>query len=102
MPPEAQTNMTEMLRNVPAKVTVAFSVLAYCRSITDPNNRPPSTLERGMEMAALNLLRDWLNGEILLNVGHQSIASTLDTSLAATPHTNPQANDEEDPGQLAA
>jgi hypothetical protein len=102
MPPETQIHMTEMLHNIPAKVTVAFNALAYCRSITDPNNRPLSTLERGMEIAALNLLRDWLNGEILLNVGHQSIATTLDASLAATPHTNPQANDEEDPGQLAA
>lgn len=102
MTTQSLSNNAALLNTVPAKIMVAFNVLAYCQSIPDPNNRPLSTLERGMEIAALNLLRDWLNGEILLNVGRQSIASTLDVSLAATPHINPQANDEEDPGQLAA
>ena len=71
----------------PPKIDVAFRVLAYCRSITDPGSlgaaaaalqqmgasdalmpiRPLSKLEQGAETAAINIIRDWLNGEINLS-----------------------------------
>ena len=62
--------------DLPPQVRAAFNVLAYCRQLTDPyltaapNDGPVSQarkltqLERGVEVAALNLLRDWLNGEL--------------------------------------
>lgn len=66
------------LNATPAKVDVAFRALAYCRSLTDPQSlglpgraghgpaRPLSELERGVEAAALNLLRNYLNDEVEL------------------------------------
>lgn len=63
--------------DVPAQISVAFRVLGYCRSLTDPFNVPGpegvdphlvtprklTSLEAGMETSALNLIRNWLNGE---------------------------------------
>ena len=63
---------------IPPKISVAFRVLAYCRSITDPcsisegddaglkPSRALTSLEAGMEASAINLIRNWLNGELAL------------------------------------
>jgi hypothetical protein len=63
------------LNATPAKIEVALRALGYCRSLTDPQSmglptsscrptRSLTALERGVESAALNVLRDYLNGEI--------------------------------------
>ncbi len=59
---------------VPPRVKVAFQALHYCRSVSDPTSvglpayesqpRPLTPMERGVETAALNLVRNFLNGEI--------------------------------------
>jgi hypothetical protein len=58
----------------PPQVEVAFRAVAYCRSLTDPQSvgLPPSTrqsrsltpMELGVESAALNVIRNYLNGEM--------------------------------------
>ena len=66
--------------DVPAKINIAFRVLGYCRSVTDPYSiasteglearhvvpRKLTALEAGMEASAMNLIRNWLNGEQIL------------------------------------
>ena len=63
------------LNATPAKIEVALRTLGYCRSLTDPQSvglptsscrptRSLTALERGVESAALNVIRDYLNGEI--------------------------------------
>ncbi len=61
----------------PVQIDVAFRALMYCRSVSDPQSlgspdgerslsyrrRNLTQLETGMETAAINLLRNWLNGE---------------------------------------
>lgn len=73
------------LNEVPAQIDVAFRVLFYCRSVSDPvslaasgqessprgqlghSRRPLNPLEKGAENAALNLLRNYLSGELQLS-----------------------------------
>lgn len=67
-----------ILTEVPVKIDVAFRALAYCRSVSDPHSlqhvdpalpaigRRLTGLEKGVEASALNLVRNYLNGEILL------------------------------------
>lgn len=72
------------LDEVPAKIDVALRMLHYCRSVTDPQSvglagqqrgalghvarsgRALTQLEKGAENAALNLLRNYLTGEVQL------------------------------------
>jgi len=70
-PPQSPPSLNE----VPAKIYVAFRALAYCRSLTDPHSlgldgirsqRSLTCLETGIESASLNLIRNYLNGEVLL------------------------------------
>lgn len=59
---------------IPPQVEIAFRAIAYCRSLTDPQSVgiPPSGLpsraltrmELGVESAALNVIRNYLNGEM--------------------------------------
>lgn len=59
---------------IPPQVEIAFRAIAYCRSLTDPQSVgiPPAGLpsraltpmEIGVETAALNLIRNYLNGEM--------------------------------------
>jgi len=72
------------LNEVPVKIEVAFRALAYCRSVSDPHSiqhadpalpaigRRLTGLEKGVEASALNLVRNYLNGEILLGGGAES------------------------------
>lgn len=69
------------LSQVPIKIEIAFRALGYCRSVSDPHSvqaaescmplggRQLSTLEKGMEASALNLVRNYLNGEMSLGEG---------------------------------
>lgn len=74
----------QSLNEVPAKIDVAFRVLHYCRSVSDPQSvglpaqqrihaeaaggagRLLTQLEKGAENAALNLIRNYLAGEVEL------------------------------------
>ena len=65
--------------NAPVKIQIAFNVMAYCQSVQSTTfDRSPvgmarsegrslSEHERGMLIAAQNLTRDFLNGEIELD-----------------------------------
>ncbi len=86
MTTQSLSNTVALLNTVPAKIMVAFNALAYCQSITDSENlqatpsasndginsqqlHPSQRIsqhERGLKLAALNLIRDYLNGEIEL------------------------------------
>jgi hypothetical protein len=59
---------------IPPQVEIAFRAVAYCRSLTDPQSigipssevpsRALSPMELGVEAAALNVIRNYLNGEM--------------------------------------
>jgi hypothetical protein len=59
---------------IPPQVEIAFRAVAYCRSLTDPQSigLPPvasrsrslTAMELGVESAALNVIRNYLNGEM--------------------------------------
>jgi len=59
---------------IPPQVEIAFRAVAYCRSLTDPQSigLPPvasrsralTPNELGVESAALNVIRNYLNGEM--------------------------------------
>jgi len=59
---------------VPPQVEIAFRAIAYCRSLTDPQSvgiapsalpsRALNPMELGVESAALNVIRNYLNGEM--------------------------------------
>lgn len=70
---------------VPPQIEVAFQALGYCRTVTDGpapvldplervrgrvpragHQRALTVLEKGMEVAALNLIRNYLSGEMEL------------------------------------
>ncbi len=100
----------------PAKVDVAFRALAYCRSLTDPlsvgipsgpsgsTTRPLSDLERGVESAALNLLRNYLNDEIELGpIAELHRAGSVPTSHDPSSHCPFQISfPEDDDNEVAA
>ena len=78
-------------RGTPAKIDVAFRSLAYCRSVSDPTSlglqrgrqsgsRPLTIHERGVEIAALNLIRNWLNGETDLSPDPSPVPEHLDNT----------------------
>ena len=78
------------LNQVPAKIEIAFRALAYCRSVSDPHSvqgpdsglahggRRLTSLEKGMEASALNLVRNYLNGELLLGEGGVGLPGGFD------------------------
>ncbi len=59
---------------IPPQVEIAFRAVAYCRSLTDPQSvgiapaalpsRALTPMELGVESAALNVIRNYLNGEM--------------------------------------
>ena len=69
----------------PPQVEVAFRAVAYCRSLADPQSvgLPPSArqsrsltpMELGVESAALNVIRNYLNGEMTFR-DYTSMAET--------------------------
>ncbi len=64
-----------MPNEVPPQVEIAFRAVAYCRSLTDPQSlgiapsalpsRALTPMELGVESAALNVIRNYLNGEMI-------------------------------------
>lgn len=81
----------------PPQVEVAFRAIAYCRSLTDPQSVgiPPSGLpsraltrmELGVESAALNVIRNYLNGEMTYRDYTASVES--DAEEIRSPHLLP-------------
>ena len=106
------------LNATPAKVEVAFRALAYCRSLTDPLSmgipsgtpgntvRALSELERGVEVAALNLLRNYLNDEVELGpiaeLHRSGSDSNNDGSISDCPFQIPFPHDDDADDEVAA
>ena len=102
-------------QETPPQVGVAFRALGYCRSITDPGSlglsdeqgtpstlRPLTSHEVGMEIAALNLLRDYLNGELDFNPQPIFMGIAEDDCDEAGPFAGPWPNAEGENGELEA
>ena len=58
-------------QDIPSKIQVSFHVMAYCQSVQSPavkgethHRRDLTNHEKGMLLAAQNLVRNWLNGEL--------------------------------------
>ena len=58
-------------QDIPSKIQVSFHVMAYCQSVQSPSvkgeihhRRDLTNQEKGMLLAAQNLVRNWLNGEL--------------------------------------
>ncbi len=98
--------------NVPAKIQVAFQVMAYSQSVQSTtfdqspvgmarsSGRQLSDHEKGMLAAAQNLVRNWLNDEIELespSIGFQSHGLPgVPFQLAASVQKNEDDDDDVD------
>lgn len=84
---------------IPPQVEVAFRAVAYCRSLTDPQSigLPPvasrsrslTPMELGVESAALNVIRNYLNGEMTFRDYTAMVEPNADEA-PATPLLPPQ------------
>ncbi len=75
---------------IPGKVQAAFNYLAYCDSVSSSATfqsdsftgvrpgRKLSQLELGAKNAALNLLRNWFNGEISMELSPTGVFNIAD------------------------